>query len=443
MNGNACSRLIACIALSSISACSSMTTPIDAPGTVADMWSSRLRQYSINPVFPPRADIQVGDIYMVCVDTTGSPKPLSQDLVSRTANDAGSDAPEMQPLWLASIGKMIDDSHGAGLLTKEYAGRVQMPVIALPNSNPAGGEVAGANANAAAPVPASGVGEAGLKKKVKLAKPGAVPGAAAPSEPGATPVFAAAPLTSLRPVSFPEFFSVSATTTQASAIVPLHAILAGIGVSAQDVKSVEISIPQAESYGLPVSSVLEALLSTPQAQRAGIKSVFKALQNQHCKSGSVGLELVTEIYASRAIDVSISFTKEAGAEAQVGISIADDAQKTAIWKALGQYFSTGTQPAPGKEGEAAAAKPADATKPADVAHAAPTPSPTPDQATAFVAQLNKLASQLGGTKPLQYPGVEVSVVHGSNSGVTLNRQFASPVVIGYRGVVLKPDALDQ
>lgn len=392
-------------------------------GYVSDKWSTQMAQFSVTPVFPPRADIQVGDIYLSCSDP-------EQDSASSAKLDHKS-------LWLASVdgilsGTSDDGDTTPGLLETQYMSRVHMPVKPLAAANeptpPANGAPdAGAgktpDAKAKAPVKPA---KAGLKHVA--AKPAGPPSVAKPLAPGpASDVFARAPLRELMPVSLPEFFSVSATRAQAQALVPFPSILARAGLSYDKASNIEVSVPEAESYGAPVANVYRLFKTQGCGSNPNLMEAFyiyKQVAPRFCKFGTPAMVLINEIYATRAINVSVTFSQDVSGTAAAGLYYASGTAQDTVLKALSNLVSPAS--ASGTSATAVTLMPT----PASGASA-----PTIEQATEYVAQLNALYQQLGASNAsLQYPGVQVSVIHGNGSGVILSRQFDSPVVIGFRSV---------
>ncbi|MFM0166864.1 hypothetical protein PQR39_41380 [Paraburkholderia sediminicola] len=397
-----------------------------------------MAQFSVIPVFPPRADVQVGDVYMSCDDA-------GQDTTSSAKLDHKS-------LWLASVDGIMSGTSGGkatpGLLETQYMSRVHMPVKPV-------GTAASATTPPAKATPDADAGkppDAKAKAPVKPAKPGIKPVAAKPASAkpaaaqrvvtppastAASDVFVRAPLRELMPVSLPEFFSVSATRAQAQALVPFPSILARAGLSYDKAQNIEISVPEAESYGVPVANVYRLFDAQQCGSNANLLEAFQiyeAVAPKFCQFGTPAMVLISEVFATRAINVSVTFSVDVSAQAAVGLSYASGTAQATVLNALSKLVS----PAP-----------ASGTSDATAVTLMPTPAsgasaPTIEQATAYVTQLNELYQQLGASNaPQQYPGVQVSVIHGNGSGVVLSRQFDSPVVIGFRGVRVTPPTVKE
>lgn len=437
---------VAGVVLSSVlSGCSA--DKVAGPGALRDTWSTQFEQYGISAVFPPRADIQVGDIYLTCGST----------IAEKNRTDKATEmARRMVPnaLWLASIAGMLDNEPGssgkAGYLSTEYRSRIQLPRIPIPTESGDAASTVGASASSVASEPVAASAPAGKKaiKVVHRSKSGTAAAThASSSGDQASQIFSSRSLTNVMPVSLPEFFSVSGTKAQAAAIVPLPTILANLGVNASAVDAVQISIPQAESYGLPAAVMLSKLTHWAQSNGgeggivSNIQHIIAPLRSgdeaaAYCPIGAPQLYVVTEIYATRSIDVSMSFSNATGLGGGVGLNLPTGSKNAAVWDALGKYFTPQSSTSGGNSGSGIGKSDSTGTTQAAVN------TPTIDQATAFVKELNALYSKLGGDQTLSYPGGQVTVVTANSAGINMNRKFEIPVVIGYRGIAMGLDVFD-
>lgn len=415
-------RCMVCTALGGLLAACNTNPPSPlTSGYVSDQWSEQMSQFAIVPVFPPRADLQVGDLYLSCDDST----PASASSASTPSISPSSGNLDHHVMWLASLDGIVTSTSGRtttpGLLDTQYMKRVHMPVIPVAS---APSQSAAAPASA---VDADTASATKAKKLVKVAaktKPASKPAATATA---ASDVFLAAPPKTLMPVSLPEFFAVAATSAQAQALIPFPSILAKAGMSYSKAQNIEISVQEAESYGVPVSIIYRAYLTQANSQNLqDAFRIFNAVKGKFCTYGTPAMVLVNEVYATRAINVSVTFSQNVSGDAAVGLSYPTGSSQATILSALTKYLS----PAP-----ASGASTTDAPAALVPAPASGASAPTIEQATAYVAQLNALYKSLGASsEDQQYPGVQVSFINGNGSGVVMNRQFDSPVVIGYRGL---------
>jgi len=404
----------------------------NSQNTVSDQWSAQMRQFEIFPVFPPRADVQVGDLYMVC--NVSTPKSPGQG----TTPTGQPPSRNHYSMYLGRLQNIVDQpaANGKpavpGLLSRYYMTRVQMPVIALASAPEAA-------STPPAVVTAEPAAAAPKKKKLKTpaAKVSPAPKAQVTPPARAAGIFEGSQLKVLMPVSMPEFFSVSVTKAQASALIPFPSVLAQAGLSYDSAQNISVSVPQTESYGLPDAELSKEFFDE-QSKKAGdipaLQALFDANAPGFCADGSPPvLQVVSEVYAARAIDVSITYSRETGGTAAAGLYYASGSSQSKVMSAFDKFLNPGaasaTKPASAPDA-GVTAKPADASVPAS--------TPTIAEATAFLAQLNQFAMQMGtdNTAPLQYPGVQISIVNGRGTGVIMSRRFASPVVIGFRGFQL-------
>ena len=368
---------------------------LDEPGALVNAWAERFREFQIFPVFPPREDMQVGDIYLTCDFPEGPVKrgadggqtrvPVSQ-LVATT--------PAIRP-YLAAY----------------YRSRVFLPEALTEK-------------DAAQAAAADG----------KLAKMPRREMFAGKSE-----------TNRLRNVSMPELFSVTASGVDAGALLPTGILLGGLEVGAKDVTSVTISIPSSGSYGLPGNRLQELLAYVPIN---GPTRMLEEYSTKECHPHRAKFIVVSEIYAAHAINVHMNFTNEAAARVKAAINLPSDSARKAIYDALSKHFVPGGgdgKGADGKEGSAAEsekksdAAPGGTAKPKAKDAAGKTDQ---ERSTEFVNALKDLASALDQRQSIEFPGVRVSAYTGSNSGISLERKFANPVVIGYRGYSVTFQELD-
>ncbi len=290
---------------------------------VSKMWSKQVSQFTIFPVFPPRADIQVGDMYMVCYSTEQTEKPTQKTL------------------WLASLTNITDtpahDDEPArqGLLSKHYLSRVRLPDMPIPDD-------AVANREPEAPASPSDAASAAGAGLAQLKVPAVQKPVAAHQAPANTSVqessFAGNQFKRMKPVSLPEFFSVSVTKAQASALVPFPTILAKAGLSYENAQNISVSVPQAESYGLPDAELLVQYYKDSEHGVAAIaeaENVYRRLSGSFCAADEQpAMMIVGEVYATRAIDISITYSREVGAEAAAGLSIAPGSSQANVLSSL-------------------------------------------------------------------------------------------------------------
>lgn len=358
------------------------------PGYVAKNWSMTVREFGIVPVFPPREDIQVGDVY-------GMPLPPDAEVqlrVSRSAN--GQFLPI--PILLASIDLRNE-------LKDFYARRISFPPT--PTSQPA-----------TQPAP--------------FAQPAVEAG---------HDVFAGGDGTRPRLGGFPEFFSAQISQGGISGLVPTEAVSIAFGALASANKRVRVSVPMVESYGLPAGYVLRKIaqegatiqfggsptpddtghaISSDQLEKllqpaGGLDTETQALVDRINKEKNAKgyLVVITEIYATRAIDVSI----EAETSGAGGLNLQPT---TALLKKLPGFSAT---------------QPATQTPTSQPATAAQFEVSTPEQIAA--ATTNQLNEQLAASAP----GVTVKFISVTALGVSMRRTYERPIVIGYRGIVYKLD----
>ena len=218
-----------------------------------------------------------------------------------------------------------------------------------------------------------------------------------------------------RQVAFPEFAAARVSGAAAAALVPVEALAVGFSVSAERAARVRVSVPAAESSTADAARVMESLMErgTGEPGRSEARVAREIHEAARWATGwATGgedtpyyfLRVVTEVYAARAIDVSVATADGAGA--QVGARpVAGPASAGAVM------------------GGAAGALGGARSGCDDVGQ------------TDSAAVWRRTAAEVERT--LQAPGVRVRVLSLGESALTLRREFASPVAIGFRGVTLR------
>lgn len=237
-------------------------------GFVSRQWVSNMREYNIYPLFPPREDVQVGDVYLMPIPLRDQIKPASEE------------APLPVGQWISSV----------NLNSQINAFYAKRPSFAATFGGSGGSP----------------------------ADSGEVP---IPTNPaGIFPGGGQSTVQRLKQVAFPEFMRSTATTAEAGAIIPGEALSAAAGISYADIDSAAIKVPAAEYYGLPAGTVLDAFCADPQ-QRETLRT-FRHLPAEtpaprHCGPDSPQdcptLMVITEVFYARSLDVTLSMTEQAAA----------------------------------------------------------------------------------------------------------------------------------
>lgn len=227
------------------------------PGFVAKEWAKMVREMQITPVFPPRADIQPGDIYT-------DPYPTQDD--EEKAFD-----PKNGTMTISHLISSVD-------LQKEvkdfYDSRFELP------------KTPDAEASSAAPSAATALFKTGTKTYLPI-------------------------------VGFPEFSYTNITQGSLGALVPINSLSLILGGAWGGVESVSLKIRSAESYGLPRDIVLDKFYK----DKTNGPALSGSLEKAWPASGYA--RLVTEVYLTRNIEISISmkesYNATGGTKAAMGM----------------------------------------------------------------------------------------------------------------------------
>jgi chemotaxis protein histidine kinase CheA len=223
----------------------------------------------------------------------------------------------------------------------------------------------------------------------------------------------------LRLVAFPEFSTVSISSADLAAMVPIDALGLGLNLSSENISQVSVKIPAAESYAISVTDLVPLLLERRATSRSNDKNVYEWYIKDHSKNPAtessiltvarlmhdnptslsergkiVYLRVVTEVFYARAMDVGIFASKSFGGRASVNSPTAQS-KDTNI-----------------KDFDAAAVIPS-----SDL--------------------LSQIAERVSTAQLL--PGGSVQVLTKNESSIGIRRVFDRPVAIGFRGLVLALD----
>lgn len=248
-------------------------------GYVMNDWARTLRELGIVPIFPPREDVQVGDVYVYPYNPDG---PEAEKAMKKGDLRIG-----MIPRW-KSLNLLSD-------LKAEYRDRPSWP---------------------ATPDEYSDILDTAVIWKSVWRQPTT----------GNSNIFERDTIPNrLRLVGFPDFAATTFTGGEASPLIPIEALNIAFGVNWSGVKSVTVKIPAAESYGLPLATVVKKLLKverdTPEAapkvslmDNMDTASLFLVVDKDVKR---VWIRVITEVYYARAIDIAIQSKTQGGAVAAI------------------------------------------------------------------------------------------------------------------------------
>lgn len=364
------------------------------PGYVAREWSKAMRELGITPVFPPREDLQVGDIYM-------SPSTPEREAV--LLDETG-----FVPLglWVGTV--VLDDT-----LDEFYKARDSFPAT-----------------------PATGTSQ--------------------PTAPGTDNIFRSGDTKRLRIVGFPMFMSATFNQGSLSGLIPIEAVSVAFGVSLFGSKTVNVSVPRAESYGLPAASLYNALVPAPGANQptpekkwsppaaGGLEAkdlesylstgqlIEAAKDPEWSKRPYAYLRVITEVFYARELDVAIDSTEGRGFAADVQPVVVPPALPGGTPSLSGAVpTAVGEKPTTGEGAPASGAKAEAPPTGAASAGSLGFKEATPQQ---LAAELNR---QLDEATQRRVPGGGARFVAVGKRGISLRLTYERPVAIGYRGMLLK------
>jgi hypothetical protein len=352
---------------------------------VARQWSTMMRTYLLDPVYPPSEDIAVGDVYALDAD----------------------DQPPDQFLHIR-VGVKIGHVDLTADLHRYYA---QMPVFPQTLVGPTDG----------APTHQLPVGmQVAADGKTLTGVPGDVFGLrGAPSSGHAT----------LPLEAFPGFTIQNTNAQSVSASWPARMFDAVFGAARSHADATAISVRQAEGYALPAiaayerldeycfdrdkyrvrctAKILRNLLPTPPPAKPGAAPVV---------AKHINVALVRKVVFVRQIDYHFDNATSAGAQgrlvAQLRAAAASAAVAVAVANSAAARDSTVVAQSP----------PLGASDPAKSAQ---------DRQAALTALLTSTVDNLAKSST---PGVGFSLSAATEDGITLTQTFERPVAVGYSAV---------
>ncbi|HBR05912.1 MAG TPA: hypothetical protein DD766_02110 [Desulfovibrio sp.] len=275
--------LAVCVAVAVLSGCGK--DYMKSGPQVAKNWGNMVAEMNISPTFPPREDVQPGDIYTSQLNKAEAEAALQREGKLPISTYLGSISTDLQPA-----------------ISDYYRQRYAFPATVMPNK-PESGD---AESPAAAPA-----GKTGKSASGSQAAKGKEP------TPEVTDVFGPRHLERLPYVAFPEFTVSSARSAEVGALFPIEAVAASAGFFTSDVQSVSLKLENASAYGLPQPDVLKVLI-----KKWGGTQGYLTFPKEWEKFWPKGKDayLVTEVYLVREIEASVKMDKSSGfaAAAQVG-----------------------------------------------------------------------------------------------------------------------------
>ncbi len=421
-------------ALLSLSGC---RTPDLNPGFVYRDWALRMSEMGIFPVYPPREDIVVGDVYALPLH------PYDSTAVG----------------WIGGLGS-------AGIHVG-YLGDTQLNWTTLSgtfekyyHSRPYAADTVSGGTNQIGP----------------LTRIASYPY----SDTNGTSAFAPGTTARLRQVMFPDFSVTTIRQGSLAGVVPIEGIMAAFNFSGSDIQAVHFKIPQAESYGITMEELLkevyrdtnfvqtadgeiyfwggdaDAIISVGGAQMA--KSMFgdvmEAMSHDTSRKmpswvkahisqsaarmkDKIYLALISEVYYARSIDVTIEHKTARGAGASARpISAAELGQLKQMglltMRSRTNQTSISTNSTTSTNSGAATITSTNLfvgtkTELLDVTEG--------DSAYDLASKLRAIETPDGAANV----GGSVKVLSVSTKSVGLRRTFERPIVVGVRGVLVKVD----
>ena len=379
------------------------------PGAVAKQWSMMMREFGIVPIYPPREDVQPGDVYVL-------PLPPDAELERAVIRD---NPQNFLPIALHVARLDVRDD-----IKAHYNASISLP--ATPNF-------------------------ASATKPVAVTQPTFTAEREFPAD-----------ISRPRLGGFPEFFSIQLSTASAGAVVPTEILNLGLAATGTSEKIVKVSVPMVETVGLPVARVVGRISvdSSPitigesediiqldkktmlgllpntlyydaptraRLDRLKVEWERKYANDPDKREFPKGyIVLITEVYYTRAIDVSVTSSQARAFGADVTPTAVLLERLTGVKAAAPeQVAEAATKPAKSED----AGNQPDENKPDE-------PAKNDDDPLARAMRLQQVQLEVINRQlASQAPGVSVRVTNVTANGVTMQRTYERPIAIGYRGIV--------
>lgn len=395
-------------------------------GFVYKDWSRTMSELGIFPIFPPREDVQIGDVYLLPMH------PLDAGSVEAIGG-LGLTGILCDNILVTEDGKNISSS-----ISDYYKVRPSFP---------------------SSMTVLSGALESVLDEKKDVADFNLMP---VPSSTDNKSIFGDGDNTRLRQVGFPEFAVTKISQVGLNAIVPVEALSVAGGFSFNSVDQISLKIPSAESYGLPSHFLLDGFFkgkpfvydsegalrfkAWDPTNKVGIRSLNKISANlvksqfndafqkladnlprkyrniikKQLKENKdrIWIAVVEEVYYARAIDISITKQRAKGGAAGVQPITNQMLQELDRLNNLGNRETETRKVTTDTEGREIVEN-----------------IKIEDSDTAFTlaTKMNDYNRELGKQS---VPGGSVSVISVSGTSIGLRRSFDRPIAVGVRGVLV-------
>ncbi len=388
------------------------TAPAPA-GYVAKQWATAFRELQITPIFPPREDVQVGDIYVAPV------------------------APEDEEAVFSAKGYLPRGMWVHSLDLNKQINAFYNQRASFPQTNIERVEIFKSTWETIKDKSAEDV-KRYTENLIEYIDSYNRAYPALPQPASTTDIWkgdAIGDAKRLRIVGFPEFMSATFTQGDLSAFFPTGSSgSAGGQAMFSSARSVTVKVPVAESYGLPMSKVLPALrqqqnynkknwgelgLAPDDRTHSPFDNVnaLLALDDKNRKVDANGnvvvrLRMATEVYYARVLDITIQATKEAAA----AIQIAEEtpaASEEEQGSSGGQSSTGGDEQSNENDGEENLA--------------------AEKRAARLEARLSALEQDESRVPEGGLPGGSARVMSVSKNQIGMRRVFDRPVAIGFRG----------
>ena len=272
------------VASATLTGCSSQP-PLEQTN-LAKAWSQKLAPYDLVTIFPPRTNVEPGDLYIVCSEPAHPEKD--------SGKDSGNDSDSFHPIFVTPL----DGFHDR--VASFFKQRWNLPSGKAPSTG------------TIIDIPETASGIISPNKWTHLAL-----------------------------VSFPEIFQVVGSTTSAGVSAPTGFSIFGLGGQRKKLQTYVLSMPSAEWAGLPwIQAQDQANIGLDKLgddNRKRIVSLYRSVTDKYknsCKKTDIAV--VQEVYYTRHMTLSFGTDKSSAINAQARLYVNPNQARYNVQQAASQ-----------------------------------------------------------------------------------------------------------
>lgn len=257
-------------------------------------WAQRLAPYDLVTIFPPRANVEPGDLYIVCSEPIHPKRDSKNESKNDSDNDSDQNSNGFQPIFVTPL----EGFHER--IASFFKKRWQLP------------------------------SEKTASKSTIIDVPESAKGITTPTK-----------WTHLALVSFPEIFQVVGYTASGGVSAPTGSSILGLGGQRKKLQTYVLSMPAAEWAGLPwIQARQQANIGLDKLgddNRKTIVRLYQSVKEKHkdtCKQADIAV--IQEVYYTRHMTLSFGTDKSSAINAQARLYVNPNQARYNVQQAASQ-----------------------------------------------------------------------------------------------------------